>query len=368
MDVLPNNYRSIVLIWLPALFLFAFPANAQNQEVSTFSGTVTEVATGAPIPGVSVYIAGSTIGSSTDSTGTFSFETQLTGNHRIVFSLIGYKTNTKTLEIAAGGTYRLDSSMKSVTINMEEVEIVSSNQKWKERFEYFQNQFIGSTDFAEETEISNPWVLDFKESDNILIASASKPLVVLNQALGYRLTIELVQFRWNTRSDLGIYRVNSLFEELTPDNEEERREWLSNRVEAFHGSQAHFFRSLYRGSSQEEDFRITHSSNLYPLSNKELNYAFVTGESTINKQRDGWKAFKLDQMVTIRYNKRLTHRIEGERMASRLRVKAGLKSNRKDKIFMVNQWGLLNEVASVLRFGAWGRSRIADSLPNNYTF
>lgn len=363
-----SDKAGFVLTFLLISFLYATPLSAQTRETSTFTGRVTDAKTGEPISNVNVFVAGSTSGSSTDELGNYSFQTQLTGNHYIVFSIIGYKTQSKFLEISTGESYVINLQLEPVTIQLQEVEVVSTNKEWKQNFEYFQRQFVGETEFAKETKIINPWVLDFKKENNMLTATANQPIIVTNQALGYQIQIELIQFEWNINTDLGIYKVYSLYEKLNPNNEEQEKRWLKNRIETFHGSQAHFFRSLYRDNWQENNYSISDSGKLYPLTDDDLKYYFLTAQSTIRKQPQGWKAFRLEDIVNIYYNNKLTYQLGSVVKTVRMNKVAGIKSNREDSIFLVNRWGLLKDVASVHLYGLWGRSRIANSLPNNYTF
>ncbi len=55
-----------------------------------------------PMPGVSVSIEGTTQGSVTDINGAYSFSTDLTGDHTLVVSFVGFKTITKTITTGSG--------------------------------------------------------------------------------------------------------------------------------------------------------------------------------------------------------------------------------------------------------------------------
>src|SRR5688572_13458213 len=69
------------------LLLLAFPANILAQ--GTLSGTVTDQASGEPLPGVNVVVQGSNDGVSTDFDGKYQL-TNLKGGETVVYSYVGY--------------------------------------------------------------------------------------------------------------------------------------------------------------------------------------------------------------------------------------------------------------------------------------
>lgn len=349
--------------------LFAPTLVAQNPEtaISRFKGRVFDASTGEPIPGVSVYIAGSTVGASTSITGRYSFSTELTGNHNLVFSIVGFKSKTRSITLTANSSHDIEVKLEPELVQLQEVEVVSSNKEWKKKFEYFRSQFIGTTEFAEQTKIQNPWVLDFEKEGGILRAIANQPILVSNLALGYQIHIELIQFEWNTRTNLGIYKVYSLFEDIETDNEFQKQAWENNRLETFLGSKAHFFRSLYHGNWKENNYLLGYEDDLQQLSEEDLKYYFLTAESPYYEIPGGWKAYRLKDFLTVKYRSTLVHTQDFNNKTVTLEKTSGIESNRKDKIFFINEWGLLRDVASVYLYGVWKQDRIANTLPNNYT-
>lgn len=365
-----SNFKAQTPIALSVLLvLIAGPQNlnAQSQNTSVFSGRVTDAATGEPVPGVSVFIAGSTSGSSTDESGRYRFETELTGSHYLVFSLVGYKTEPHSITLKAEQSYNINAKLEPVVIQLQEVEVVSSNREWRRNFEYFRQQFIGTTEFANETKINNPWVIDFQRDGKSFEAFSEQPILISNLALGYQIRIELIQFEWNTKTDLGIYRVFSRYEHIETNNEQQERKWRLNRIEAFLGSKAHFFRSLYQGDWKEENYLLGYEDEVRELSEEDLKFYFLTAASPMYHIPQGWKAYKLEDYLTIKYQKYLPVEHGSTNKTLHLQKTSGIESNRKDKIFFINKWGLLRDVASVYLHGAWSKDRIANSLPNNYT-
>jgi hypothetical protein len=341
---------------------------AQSQTTSTFTGRVTDAATGEPIPGVSVFIAGSTSGSSTDESGHYHFETELIGNHYLVYSLVGYQTEPRSINLEAGTAYQRNAELERVTYQLKEVEVISSNKEWRQNFAYFRQHFIGTTEFAKRTKINNPWILEFEREGNQFRSFSDKPMLITNLALGYQIRLELLKFEWDTETNLGVYKVFTHFEEIKANNPFQKREWERNRIKTFLGSRAHFFRSLYHGDWKEKNYLLGTEDDIYPLSEQDLKYYFYTAESPIYQIPDGWKAFRLEDYVTVRYRRKLAPESNPSTNLIWVHKTAGIDSNREDNLFLINEWGLLKDVESVFLHGVWGRNRLANQLPNNFTY
>lgn len=101
-------YKKLLFLFL----LLPFTVLAQN----TLSGTVTDLATGQPIPGVNVNVQGAPGGTSTDFDGKFQLPNLKNGD-KILVSFIGYKTST----IVFNGQKSLTVSLEEDTNQLKEV-------------------------------------------------------------------------------------------------------------------------------------------------------------------------------------------------------------------------------------------------------
>ncbi|WJS96117.1 TonB-dependent receptor [Flavobacterium johnsoniae] len=101
-------YKKLLFLFL----LLPFTVLAQN----TLSGTVTDLATGQPIPGVNVNVQGAPGGTSTDFDGKFQLPNLKNGD-KILVSFIGYKTST----IVFNGQKTLAVSLEEDTNQLQEV-------------------------------------------------------------------------------------------------------------------------------------------------------------------------------------------------------------------------------------------------------
>ena len=86
-----------------------------SQQQKSVSGKVTD-STGAPLPGVSVVIKGTTIGIITDMDGTYNLQ-KVPTDATLVFSFVGMKTQ----EISIGGKSSINVTLEEETVGIEEV-------------------------------------------------------------------------------------------------------------------------------------------------------------------------------------------------------------------------------------------------------
>lgn len=107
--------RKLYPLKLLLLLLLLVPLAVLGQ--TTVSGNVTDLGSGKALPGVSVVVAGTTIGTSTDAQGDYSI-TLPSGSGKITFSFLGFMPQTFDITPAVN---RLDVALKERTTNLQEV-------------------------------------------------------------------------------------------------------------------------------------------------------------------------------------------------------------------------------------------------------
>ena len=112
-----NNLKQV---WFFLLVLFAQVSFAQNI---TISGTVSD-SQGQPLPGASVFIKGTTVGTMTDFDGNFSFEAANTGGKILVVSYLGYRSQEVQL---TGQNQQVSAVLTEDSNNLDEVVVVGSS-------------------------------------------------------------------------------------------------------------------------------------------------------------------------------------------------------------------------------------------------
>ena len=116
--------RKVVLSMVATLLLGCFGAFAQGQRVT---GTVTDE-TGSPVIGAAVVVEGTSRGTTTDVAGYYEIAASANGN--LVFSYLGYKTQT----VAVGGRSTIDVVLASDSEQIEEVVVQAFGTAKKEAF------------------------------------------------------------------------------------------------------------------------------------------------------------------------------------------------------------------------------------------
>jgi hypothetical protein len=113
--------KSVVgtLLSLFSLCLYSSTSYAQ-QSTLTINGTITELGSGETLPGVVVYCSELNLGSSSNAYGFYSL-TLPQGNWQVSFRLIGYQTNTITLD--GTSSIRNDVALSKEEVTLSEVTI-----------------------------------------------------------------------------------------------------------------------------------------------------------------------------------------------------------------------------------------------------
>ena len=102
--------------WIAPVLLLCVFSVAHGQDVT---GRVTDSGDNSPLPGASIIVKGTSVGTTTDVNGEYSISSD-DGNATLVFSFIGYETQ----EIQIGGRTRIDISLTPSTQALEEIVVV----------------------------------------------------------------------------------------------------------------------------------------------------------------------------------------------------------------------------------------------------
>lgn len=241
-----------------ALFLFIFLNIQLHAEIT--QGKVLDANTHLPIVRASVYINGSSIGTSCNDEGVFFLNGFPKPPYKIHLSAVGYET--RIVEIPkVSDLNTITILLKPKTLHLTEVVIQSPEKNgWKLYGKEFIEEFIGYSDFAAKCKILNPEALSFiyDKQNFTLRVYAEKPLVIENRALGYKITYWLNDFRRYDQTKAIFFSGASQFEDLITEKTAKRkaRRWRENRHSAYQGSIYHFMASLYRNRTKEEGFEV----------------------------------------------------------------------------------------------------------------
>lgn len=238
---------------LPLLYLItcSFEALCQTGQLA---GRIVDVQTQESLPYAHVFVNNTTLGTTTDEEGKFILKNVPTGSIEIVYSFIGYQTYQARVTVVEGETAALTIQLSPAKEELKSVEVKSSRDKeWLKQLKRFEKVFFGEK-FGAFCNVLNPWVLDFQTTNDSksLVASASAPLEIINNHLGYSILFHLKNFQANSQSYL--IDGNSYFVEMTDPIKKET--WTENRETAYLGSDRHLFKSILNNTVAEEGFRL----------------------------------------------------------------------------------------------------------------
>lgn len=245
------------VIILLAVLPFVNTGISAQQKNGVVHGTVKEKDSGTPLPNVNVFLSGTTLGAATDEKGGFEIKGVPDGKYTVVASMIGFVTQTRNMEVT-GNQISLVFVLEPKEYEMETVE-VSGNvpDEWKENLKTFQKFFLGQTELTNACIIENEYKIDFSEdASGNLSAKISKPLMIINNALGYKVEAILLLFYCNESAGSVKFLVHTKFTELKPANEDDKEEWEENRKLAYQKSMKRLLRSITQNELFENDYSI----------------------------------------------------------------------------------------------------------------
>jgi hypothetical protein len=255
---------------LSALLLAVAAGFSQTTDRSTISGTVIDDSTSAVLENVNVFLAHTTLGSSTDRNGHFEIRRVPLGSYEIVASRIGYETRSIRVTLTESGRKGLEIRLPPAAVSLEGVEVAEPDpSEWRTQLEKFTRLFLGASRGAEECKILNPEVLDFSTDERgTLAATARAPLEIDNRSLGYHIQFYLTLFalgkapygKPTSVGRIGTKVVTSegfpKYVEMKAATPQEKQHWKENRLRAFKGSLRQFLISLFNGELKKEGFRM----------------------------------------------------------------------------------------------------------------
>lgn len=235
------------------LFLFVnFVTTAYSQVVK---GAVLDSKTKSVICSASVYFNGTFVGTISDQNGCFKMDISKHALMPITVSAVGYYSVTLA-------DFQIDKplliyltpkiyEMKGVVVNAK-----FNKRKRTENLRLFKDQFIGTSINAFDCKILNEEDIIFRSTNDTLKAFASKPILIVNKALGYKIIYYLDKFEYNKKNNTFFFKGNIIFNaDLTLDDKQKNR-CEKRRKEAYLGSIMHFFRTLWDNNLNSDGFNV----------------------------------------------------------------------------------------------------------------
>lgn len=109
--------KKYIIYIILSLFISVIPAQTGNLQ-----GNVSH--NGEPLPGVNILVVNTIMGGVSDVNGFYRIDKIPAGEFTVRFSMVGYKTVTRNVEINEGKTLKLDITLQQDVINLGEIEVI----------------------------------------------------------------------------------------------------------------------------------------------------------------------------------------------------------------------------------------------------
>ena len=245
--------KFIINVLLFSLWLFSSAIFGQR----TISGRITDAADGDPVPSVAVFIANTTVGTTTDIEGNYRLNIPGEGSYRLAIQHVGYKPVFKDIE---PGNISLVENIALEYNEMDEVMVRAKVRFRQKDINLFWNTILGrlpskKTIYALNSETVYYY---YNQATNSLKVTCREPLQIINNETGYLIQFVLDEFTHNYNTEISSWKYEYLFSELEPANNKQKTTWEENRKKVYRVSLSNFIKSLYNNTLNEDGYLFTY--------------------------------------------------------------------------------------------------------------
>lgn len=337
-----------------------------------------DASTGELMPFTNVFINNSTIGATTDAKGYYEISrSDLPGTFQLVASFVGYNTANREVSIDFGESITIDFTLKPLESVLSEVELKSRRDKpWERNLRRFENVFLALPDdpISSDLEIENPWVLEFEKvkpekGANYIKASAQEPLIISNEALGYKIQYYLQEYKFY--KDKSSYFGLAFFEDQEAADSTQKSNFQLNKETSYQGSIKHLMNSILLQEVPDQGFR------LYKTFPDQMNrirtntFTVELGESIVELPQDSIRRIPLRngnfrviwpgrvEVHFIKKNRRNEYYLDVYHPVGWVSAPSGF--------FDIDRNGVPIHPTQVVLSGYIGRPRMGRALPHDFT-
>lgn len=336
-------------------FLFIALLNLSAQKnLNSVTGIVLDNATYEPLPNVNIYISNTTWGTATQLDGSFILKDIIPGNHEIVFSMIGYETQAQLLKITDSSNAHLNIRLIPKIYKISDITITADRpEEWYDDLEVFEKKFLGYSPYKINCKIINPYVINFSHPySSILMAESEYPIEIINYDLGYKISCEINEFKYDETQGKLNYTYRLFYTELDTSDIEVKEDWENNRIIKYKESLAYFVRALIKGNFREEGYDL---ALVYKPGREGLD---ILDSKKIIKKMDSAKNYKIEFQDYLRVN---NQNIKFDNMQT-----SWIQLNYP--CITLDEYGYPLEKNAVTLLGYWSELGVANFLPKYYGF
>jgi len=352
------------------VFLSLFIAQITFGQISNISGEVKDKATGEPVLFAHIYIANTTLGTTSGTDGHFILEDIPPGQFTMVCTMVGYESHILNLNIASGQRLELIIELTSSRKVLNEIQVEDRvDKRWRKLFTRFKRELLGDLPNAVKCEIINPWVVNFESyrGKNIFRANADQPIIIHNKALGYNISFLLIRFE--IINGQLVYIGFPSFDTLNVNGYDNMDNFTKIRSDTYEGSTRHFFYALIHDKLEEEGFRLYKASREYDNSwpdrlSEAVGYGYLQpvdiAEIVRSANLEGNHTIYTENFLEIVYTKkewRYSPYLDAPYQVSRIKL--------NDKL-QVAPHGYVFNPYSFIVYGYLAEERVSNMLPFEY--
>jgi hypothetical protein len=343
-----------------------FSATAFGQ--ATLRGKVLNATSDKPLPGASVYLNNTSIGTVTDESGNFIIPNAINGE--LVISCVGYERILFPLGVDELKEKSFTFKLSARQSTLRDVMILSDVAR-KRYLQLFKANFLGLTEEADQSSILNLNAVNFSaaKEKNAFFAYSDTPLTIINKKLGYIIRFDLEEFFLNQKTGHTFFYGFTRYEEMG-----DKKRWHTNRRKAYYGSSMHFLRSLVKNELEKEHFSIfllkqdtirdaggtTIVDRAFPADATNI----VMMDSSQKKQVARWPGILMAQ-----YNKNPSNK---NYLSAKVFMPGNIRTGTRSYLRLntgivgIDKYGLLDDPMKVFFGGYWAYEKAANLLPYNY--
>ena len=345
------------------VFFLSFLLCYVNCYAQTLEGTVFDNNKN-PISGVSVYLDGTTLGTSTDENGKYILTANSKINTNLVFRFIGYETYfaSNVFENNFQKVY-----LQPKVESLEEVTISSELLSRAIKLKIFKQVFLGNTKGGLSCKILNEddISLRFNSKTQTLKASSNNPIIIENDYLDYKIQFDIYNFEAELLIDTkdvslksrgeGFAIKRSLYFGTTSYTDiAQNQKVKEKRNKAYYGSSKHFFQNLSNDNWNKDEFllfkgKYQTNPKLHFAIEKQGDLKKITvlhnqkNEVLLNKKTDFYATFN------VLFNKRKQSKI----------------AFYTDTLY-VDSYGNTSNISDIEYGGIFSNSKVGDMLPMDF--
>jgi CarboxypepD_reg-like domain len=247
--------KRIVLL----LLLINFYSFGYSQIIK---GTIFDKSNNSTISFATIYLNGTYVGTYSDQNGYFELDITKFSSMPLTISALGYYSITLS-DFSKDKPLVTYLTPKVFELNEVIIKSKSLSRERKEKLIIFRNEFLGTTENGQNCEIinENDIIFNYDSDKDTLKVFASKPLLINNKRLGYKITYYLDKFEYYKKNKSFFYQGSIVFNEDSISERVQKQTFDRRRRYAYLGSRMHFFRELWTNNLNTSGFKILNSSD-----------------------------------------------------------------------------------------------------------